>query len=89
MGFMSKLKITASWLLMPEIVFKLDIKKGFDIKTKSRIFPDPGRVILLTIFWSQNWLIISISLLYLPEVRGPRVWEFVLHTLHPSLYQVG
>ena len=48
---------------MPVTVFTLEIRVGFDVSTKSRIFPESSQVGSFTIFVKPYSLTISCSLL--------------------------
>ena len=62
---------------MPATVLMVEIRDGFEVSTRSSIFPESNRVGSLTIFVNPNSPIsISISVLCLAAV-----WAFVEHLL--------
>ena len=77
------LKRKASYSLMPATVFMVEIRDGFDVSTRSNIFPESSWVGSFTILTSPNSPTISISLLCFQLSVG------LLHTNSPSPWQEG
>ena len=65
---------------MPATVFMVEIRNGFDVSTRSNIFPESNRLGSFTILTSPNSTTISISLLCFTVV----CW-FVAHTFSQSM----
>ena len=74
------LKRKASYSLMPTTVFMVEIRDGFDVSTRSNIFPESSWVGSFTILTSPNSPTISISLLCFAAV----CW-FVAHKFSQSM----
>ena len=65
---------------MPTTVFMVEIRDGFDVSTRSNIFPESNRLSSFTILTSPNSPTISISLLCFTVV----CW-FVAHKFSQSM----
>ena len=77
------LKRKASYSLMPTTVFMVEIRDGFDVSTRSNIFPESSWVGSFTILTSPNSLLFQLVCYVLQLSVG------LLHTNSPSPWQEG